>query len=131
MKVSTPAVQPGQPTVSVLVYREPAFNSGGVSVYFGEGEKYYLALSNSEYGELVLPTGPHRFLVTTRGSQDFFLDTELNETGLICFKAYANPSNYAKTLVPILMNLTSLFLLERVQCPSKEYLSSYTKAAAP
>lgn len=100
-------------------------------MYFGEGDKYYLSLGNSEYGELVLPSGPHRFLVTTRGSQDFFLDAELAAKERTCFKAYANPANYAKAIVPILMNLTSLFVLEQVQCPSEEALSSYTKVPNP
>lgn len=130
MKTSTPVVAPGQPTATVLVYREPAFNSGAVSMYFGEGDRYYLALRNGQYGELTLPAGSHRFLVTTQGSQDFFLDAELEANDRVCFKAFASPENYAKVIVPILMNLTSIFSLERVECPSDASLGGYKKVAA-
>lgn len=130
LKTSSPAVNLEQPTARVLVYREPAFNSAATKVFFGEGDKYYLSLRNGQYGELTLPAGKHKFLVTNRGSQDFFLDAELEADDRACFKVFASPENYAKLIVPILMNLTSIFSLERVQCPSDADLGSYKKVAA-
>ena len=127
MKTANPSVDSGAPSSTVLVYREWAYNSGGPSMYFGEGGSYYLSLRNLEYSEGTLNPGKHLFVVTTRGSQDFSLQLDLSPGSRTCLKAYADPANYAKMIAPLLMNLTSLFKLETVACPGSSFLDSYTK----
>ena len=123
----TPTIKDGVKPSTVLVFREHAFNSGGGNLYFGESGEYYLTLRNNEYGEVLLKPGQHTLIVTARASQDYPLAVNIEPGSKTCLKAYANPANYAKVLIPILMNLTSIFKVEVVACPSTELLNDYTR----
>lgn len=128
MQITTPNIESSS-TSSILIFREPAFNGGGGSLYFGENGKTYASLNNSEYAELKVSSGTHNFFVTARGAQDFNFSVTLKPNEKICVKSYADPTNYAKVFVPILMNLTSLFKAEVVACPNLEELKYYSKSS--
>lgn len=121
--------------VTVLVYREPSVNIGLASLYFGEraGERvsYFLKLENAEYAEIQLAPGSYEFIVASGKSLDFPLPVELKPGKRTCIRTYANPANYAKILVPLLMRLTQVFTMEMVACPGADFLRNYTRASPP
>ncbi|MEC9359737.1 MAG: hypothetical protein VX836_17945 [Pseudomonadota bacterium] len=124
-----PDIPPGSTASTALVYREPAFNSGGATMRFGEDGKAYLTLDNAQFGEVRIASGPHRFTVGATGTRDFALDVSLTPNTTTCIKAYADPMNLAKVLTPILMNLTSTFKMEVVPCPEQEFLKGYERSS--
>ncbi len=130
---SIPIVRPeivsNMNTATILIYREPAFNSAAGSLYFGEGEKTYASLSNGEYTEIQISAGQHNFNVTARASQPFQFNADLKPNTKNCIKAYADPANIAKTLIPILFNLTNIFKADLVSCPNEQFLKDYFKVS--
>lgn len=111
----------------LLIYREPAYNSSMGSLFFGENEVRYVELRNKEFSELPIVPGKHHFFVTANASQNFEFDVDVAPHSTTCIKSYADPSNYLKILMPILMNLTNIFRAEVVACPNKAFLSEYRK----
>ncbi len=126
-QIVRPTSSEGQKTAEVLVYREAAFNSGLVALHFGERGQVYLALRNGEYGVISVPAGKHRFTVGANATQDYEMEVVVAESGTTCIKTYADPSNYAKAFVPILMNITSTFLMDVVDCPDEAFLQYYRR----
>ena len=130
---SFPIVKPEIPsaanTATILIYREPAFNAGGGSLYFGDGEKTYASLSNKEYAEIIISAGHHTFHVTAQASKPFQFDVELKPDTSTCIKAYADPANYVKALTfPFLMNFTNIFRADMVSCPDEQFLKNCSKS---
>ncbi len=127
----TPAklVQP-EPTAAdqqaeVIIYRDGGYNAGGVQMIFGEEERDYVILKNDEWKALQLDSGTtDLFVRSNQGDKPFYLTTELPPSERKCFRAYANPSNYAKAL---LLNLAyffgNTFLMEEMDCPSEKTLA--------
>lgn len=113
---------------TVVVYRETAFNSGLTAMHFGEGEMRYMLLENNEYATVEMSPGDHQFLVGTIASGDFEFPVSLVAGTTTCIKAYANPANYAKILLPVLFNLTALFKAEVVACPPGNIPEGYELA---
>jgi len=125
--ITEPEITSGSNATTVVIYREPAFNSAAGSAYFGEGEKTYVALNNSEYTEIKFPIGSHIFHVTAQAGDPFRFGVELKSQTSTCIKVYANPANYAKTLIPILFHFTNIFKADVVPCPDDKFLKDYSK----
>lgn len=113
---------------TVVVYRETAFNSGLSAMHFGEGETRYVLLENNEYASVEMSPGDHQFVVGATASGDFEFPVSLVAGTTTCIKAYANPANYAKILLPVLFNLTALFKAEVVTCPPGNIPEGYELA---
>lgn len=125
-----PEVVEGAASATVLVYREPSFNSGLVALHFGEGGKVFMALRNGQYGHVQVSAGARRFSVGGTGTQNYYLDVELAPGATTCIKAFPDPANIAKVVVPLLMNLTNAFKMELVECPGEEFLADFERVSA-
>lgn len=122
-----PDIGEGLASATVLVYREPAFNSGLVALHFGEGRNVYLALRNGQYGVVQVAAGLRHLTVGATGTKDYHLEVQLAPDTTTCVRAYPDPANVAKVIVPILMNLTNAFKMEIVECPSEEFLAEFER----
>lgn len=125
-----PEVAEGEASATVLVYREPSFNSGLVALHFGADRRVYLALRNGQYGQVQIAAGAHRFSVGGTGTQNYYLDVDLVSGATTCIKAYPDPANVAKAVVPLLMNLTNVFKMEVVECPDEDFLAEFEQVSA-
>jgi len=111
----------------VLVYREPAFNAGGVSMVFGAEGKDYVSLWNGEYALMYFLPGAYNFFVrSNQADQPFFLPVSLSTNDKKCIKAYPTPANIGKVLLPFIYHFSNTFLLEEVSCLSEGELSKYS-----
>ncbi len=118
---------PESERVEVLVYRESAFNHGGVGLVFGADKRDFVQLSNDEYARLYLPAGNHRFFVrSTQADTPYELSVSLVANQTACFKAHANPGNLGKALLPFAFYLGNSFLLAPVSCLSEAEIAKYS-----
>ncbi|MCX2802495.1 hypothetical protein OQJ68_11930 [Microbulbifer thermotolerans] len=125
--VSIPAPAENEKS-TLLVYRESAFNAGGVGLIFGADSRDYVKLGNSDYSEIELKNGHYKFFVRSdQADKPYILAEELKAGDKKCLKAYANPANLGKALVPLAYYMSHTFLLEKIECPSEEELSKYRK----
>lgn len=129
-QVVPPEVAEGEASATVIVYREPSFNSGVVALHFGADKKVYLALRNGQYGQVQVAAGARRFSVGGTGTQNYYLDMDLVPGTTTCIKAFPDPANIAKVVVPLLMNLTNVFKMEVVECPGEEFLADFERVSA-
>ena len=124
-KLTQPQLTSDTPETEVIVYRDGAFNAGGVQMIFGEEETDYITLRNDEWKAMQLDSGETRLFVrSNQADKPFYLETDLAPEARMCFRAYPNPSNYGKAL---LLNLAyflgNTFLLEEVECPEDSVLA--------
>jgi hypothetical protein len=131
---SMPLVSPKMPDASnraeVIVFRESAFNAGGVSLTFGANGQALVYLSNAEFASIHLEPGTYRFFVRARSDDPATLDlTTLKANDRRCFKTYANPLNVAKNFVPFgrLLIKDPAFIVQEVECPPSEELAKYSR----
>ncbi|MBE0620345.1 MAG: hypothetical protein IH605_07105 [Burkholderiales bacterium] len=118
---------PESERAEVLVHRESAFNHGGVGLVFGADKRDFVQLNNGEYARLYLPSGNHSFFVrSTQADKPYELSASLLANQTTCFKASANPENFAKALLPFTFHLSNSFLLERVSCLSEAEIAKYS-----
>ena len=111
----------------VLVYREPAMNAAGIGMVFGADENDYVALNNTQYARLDVSPGSHTFFVrSTQADKPFSLTVELGANESKCLKAYANPTNMGKALLPFAYYMGNTFLLELTPCLTPEELAKYS-----
>lgn len=127
---STPIVLLQRPDVSsraeVTVYRDYAFNAGGVSLAVGVGSSAFAILENSEYVFVELPPGMQEFFVRARSADPTLLKLSLDPGSHTCLRAVADPGNLGKVLLPPLLMASGYhFLLERTTCRSDELLAKY------
>jgi len=129
MKLETP---PATERADVLVYRESAFNAGGITMVFGADKADLLELGNNTYVEIPLRAGEHELFVrSTQADQPFALKTSLAPADRKCFRGYPNPSNIGKAiLLPMAYLMGNTFLLEEVACPAPEVLANLIKKEA-
>lgn len=114
----------------VLVFRESSFNAGGIGMVFGSDGNDYVSLSNDQYAQLQFRPGSYNFFVrSTQGDKPFVLPMALGARESRCLKAYANPANLGKAVLPVAYLLGNTFLLEQVNCPTKEELAKYGAVA--
>ena len=130
---SMPLTPPKQPAASsraeVIVFREHAFNSGGVSATFGANEQAFVYLGNAEYASIFFAPGTYRFFVRARSEDALTLEQTVKADEKHCLKTFANPLNLAKAFVPFgrLMISDPTFLLVEVECPSSGQLAKYSR----
>lgn len=119
--------QPIQAEASTVhVYREAAFNAGGASLIFGYNNQDLVELGNDDYSEIKLKEGAYQFFVrSNHADEPYIFPMQLKAGEEKCLKAYANPSNIGKALVPLAYHFTNTFLLENVQCLSNEQFKAY------
>lgn len=107
-------------------YREYAFNAGGASLIFGVDKSDLVELYGDRYSILQLPVGEHTFFARSNGGdQPFNLRLPVKGNVRTCIKAFPNPANFAKSLMPVSHLFGNSFLLEQTACPTKEELAKF------
>ncbi|MHB8624487.1 MAG: hypothetical protein ACYC9J_14070 [Sulfuricaulis sp.] len=125
-----PEIPPNANAATILIYHEPAstYNDHGISAYFGEGEKNYASLYRSEYAEIRVAAGLHKFNVFKRGSPSSEFDVDVKPNTQTCIKVYEDPAKLVEAAIPIVSALTRFFKAEVVSCPDEQFLKAYSKA---
>lgn len=116
----------------VFVYRESAFNSGGVNAIFGANGNDYVKLGNSTFAELALPAGSHEFFVRSDQADVPFTHTlHLTVGAKKCLRIFPNPGNLKKSLeiTPFSFFTSNTFALEEVTCPSSDVLKKFKQVS--
>lgn len=123
--VKMPAAEPAQ-SAQVFIYRETAFNAGGVTMIFGENKTDHIELNNSQYAEFQAAAGTHDYFVrSNQADQPYVLRVELLAGEKKCLKAYANPANIGKVLLPMAHYMGNTFLLAAGDCLTPEEMTKY------
>ncbi len=108
-------------SATILVYRTSAFNQGGVPSIISVDGADVASLYNTSYTEIRVTSGQH--VLAVRGNQADKGDTadiSIRKNQVLIFEAYANPNNYAKTLVPIAFFFGKSFLLKEIENGDRE-----------
>ena len=115
---------------TVMVHRESSFNAGGVGLVFGADSQDYVMLSNNNYAKINLKSGSYEFFArSNQADEPFILPIKLKPGDNKCLKAYANPSNVGKIILPFLYFMTSTFTLEDVECLPDEEILKYREVS--
>ena len=109
-------------TAEVLVYREFSLNKLGATVYFGEDKKKYFKLSNNDYGVIKMSSGFHKINIGTPNNP-YKLSVNLEKGQRACFQAKPKFS----LIGGVIGFMSSLFTLEKVDCPSEKFLKKLEK----
>lgn len=105
------------PKATVVIYRESAYNLGGVPMIVGLDGNDYLELYNREFTKLTVPAGNHElFLRSNQADRPKKLAITLAENESRCFKGFADPQNYVKAFVGITYYLTSAYVIVEMPC---------------
>lgn len=113
---------------TLLVYRESAFNSGGVDAVFGSGQQDWVALGTKSYAVLQITPDSHEFFVrSTQADQPFVFKATVVQAETKCLRVFPNPGNFAKALLPISYMAGNTFMLEEAVCPNAEILAGFGK----
>jgi hypothetical protein len=115
----------GKPEARLLIYREPAYVNSAMDLYFGENGKYFLTLQNGYYTEIKIDAGKHVFLAGSSATSSNSLEIELVAGQLNCIKASLNSAALGSVLIPILGNAVGAFTMEKVECPTSDFLKKY------
>jgi hypothetical protein len=112
---------------SVLIYRDYAYQYSAVDIVFGINDKDIIKLEDTSFAQVDFQAGKQNLFVrTTQADRPETLALTLKPGDLVCLRTVAKPSYYAKMLTFGLSSLvTSMFSLEQVTCPTKEFLSNY------
>ncbi|RUO18512.1 hypothetical protein CWE08_11385 [Aliidiomarina iranensis] len=114
-------------TASILVYRESAFQAGGVSLFVGKDDEYFMELRNNQYAQVEIDAGKHLIQAKASGSPPSSIDIELEENKTVCLAGKPNPEMAGAMLIPFVANMVPTFTLEKVSCPSAEKLEELTR----
>lgn len=110
----------------VLVFREPAFAAGGVSLSVGVDGKRFVNLDNGEKSVARISAGTHEILVQARSAEPTRLQITADKQQQICLRTSASPGTYAKAALPPVLMITGYhFYLDQVPCPDAAELSKY------
>lgn len=110
----------------IVVFREYAFAAGGVGLTVGANNAAFASLGNTEKVRAFLPLGSHDLFVQARAAEPTTLKVNIQPGSLVCLRASANPSTYAKVVIPITLMVTGYhFYLDEVACPSTQELAKY------
>lgn len=114
---------------TLLVYRESAFNSGGIDAVFGSGQQDWVALGTKSYAVLQIAPDSHEFFVrSTQADQPFLFKATVAQAETKCLRVFPNPGNFAKALLlPISYMAGNTFMLEEAVCPSAAILAEFGK----
>lgn len=121
------AVEEGR-RAEVMVFRDSQFNAVGATMVVGINDKEYAQMGTREYVRWFVQPGPQTvFVRSTQADKPFQLPVDLAVGSFTCLKASADPANFAKALVPIVMHWTSTFMLEQVSCPTNTELERFQR----
>ena len=118
-------VTKGSDTSEVVVFREGAFHAGGVSLYVGKNDKYFLKLRNDQYGKFTINAGKYTLQAKADASPASELGVNLSSGDTVCLKGEPNPDSLAAIIIPFAGNMIPTFILKEVDCPSQDELSGY------
>jgi len=112
----------------LLIYREHAVIGmlADVVIGFNGGDAFQLA--NERH--VVFKMMPGDYQVFTRGEygdRPFSIPVTLLANKRVCLKVFAPNSNAIKMIVPILHYTTSAYHLEKINCPSDDFLFNYPR----
>ena len=127
---SLPVVAIPKPSASaraeVLVFREPSFIAGAVSLAVGTNGAAFASLSNSDYVVAELPPGEQEVFVQARTAEPTRVRVSLKHDTRTCLRTSASSSTVAKVAIPVALMATGYhFYLDEVPCPSAEELAKY------
>ena len=123
-----PLVKEGDKS-TIVIYRENSLNAGAIKMIFGSDKNDYFFLYNKDYASLQVPSGEHEIFVRSdQADNPYKLKALLANNEVKCFKAYANPANYAKALLGGIAYMTgNTFLMNEIACFNEEQLKEYSK----
>lgn len=117
---------PKDARAQVLVFRENAMAASLVSLTVGVNGQAFAMLGNDDKVSVALPPGPADVFVQARSAEPTRVRVDLAHGSTVCLRTSANPSAFAKALVPIaLMTKGYHFYLDQVPCPAEDVLSRY------
>ena len=128
--MSRKPVEPPLPKATVpgiVVIRESTPNSVAIPMAFGEADRVYLELDNNQYGSWNSIPGPHRFVISAKGSANFEMDVNIEPNTIICIKAYANPAYDMKAADPAPTKFINIFRADIVPCPPNNIPAGYKR----
>ena len=112
----------------LLIYREHALIGMAADVIIGINGTDSFRLPNKKH--VLLEIDPGKYQISTRGEyadQPYKLSIDLETNSKVCLKTFVPSSGPVKLLIPILHHTTSTYHLERVECPTDEFLSKYPR----
>jgi len=113
---------------TLVVYRESAFNAGGIDAVFGAAQQDWVALDTKSYAVLQIAPAPHEFFVrSTQADQPFVFKATVAQAETKCLRVFPNPGNVAKALLPVSYLAGNTFFLEETACPSAQTLAGFGK----
>lgn len=120
-----PKIQSAEYT-QVIIQREASFNAVLAPMVFGENGADYIEITNGKAAKIYLKSGATSLFVrSTQGDKPFFVNTRLIPGKDKCFKAFANPKNYIKSLFFSLgYYFGNTFKLEEINCPSESFIKT-------
>ncbi|WP_339676512.1 hypothetical protein [uncultured Zhongshania sp.] len=116
-------VTEGNDTSQLLVYRESSYQAGAVSLYVGEGDKYFLKLRNDQYSVIEINSGNHILQAKADASPASILEITLPPGETKCVASKPNQEMLGAVMIPIIANMVPSFLLEEKACPTPEILA--------
>ena len=110
----------------VLVFREPAFLAGGLTLAVGAGATAFANIGNGEQVVAELPVGDHEIFVRTWTAEPTKLRIKIQPGARVCLRTTANPDKAARAVVPVVLMTTDYsFYLDPVPCPAAGELARY------
>jgi len=110
----------------VIVFREPAFLAGGLTLAVGVDATAFANIGNGEQVVAALPVGDHEIFVRTWTAEPTKLRIKVQPGARLCLRTTANPSTAAKVVVPVVLMTTDYrFFLDPVPCPAAGELAKY------
>lgn len=127
-KIAKLPMPPENDRAEVLVYRETAVHNPGTgSLILGINEMDVVELNHKEYVIVTLPKKDYKIFVRSTGDMPFSVSMRFENDTRKCLRAYENPANWAKALLPLAYALGNLFKLEEEKCPSEEMLKKFER----
>jgi hypothetical protein len=106
---------------TIIVYRASAFNQGAVPSIISIDGVDVASLYNTSYSEIRVAFGQHVLAVrSNQADKGDTADISIRKNQVLIFEIYANPNNYAKTLVPIAFFFGKSFLLKEIENGDRE-----------
>jgi len=113
----------------VVVFREPAFLAGGLTLAVGVNATAFANIGNGEQVVAELPVGDQEIFVRTWTAEPTKLRIKVRPGARICLRTTANPDTAAKVAAPVVLLTTDYrFFLDPVPCPSADELAKYKLA---
>ncbi len=124
-------VTEGKPQSEILIYRDWAFHNGGVGLFVGVGDQYFVKLGNDDYVIANIDSGSYVFQAKAHASPPSELEIELASNTRVCLQGKPNSAALGAALMPIVATMIPAFKLHVVNCPDNEFFEKYELVKIP